>query len=115
MKTIMLAIALERGRVFERRVQACGFVSRTITRSEGGGPMELTDQLSALAERNVYLCYLQLRAHNDQSHLPRSWLFALNESQASRPLRFLGYSFCYDEIKGPNLPSTLFSSYSQVI
>ncbi len=37
MKTRMLAIALERGRVELRRDQACGFVSRTMVRREGGG------------------------------------------------------------------------------
>lgn len=37
MKTRRLAIALEKGRVSERRAQALGFVSRMIVRSEGGG------------------------------------------------------------------------------
>ena len=40
MKTRMLAIALERGRVGERSVQACGLVSRTMTRREGEVPAE---------------------------------------------------------------------------
>ena len=44
MKTRMFAIALERGRVGERRAQACGFVSRTMARSEGGGPVAISDQ-----------------------------------------------------------------------
>lgn len=37
MKTRMLAIALEMGRVSERRAQARGLVSSTMVRREGGG------------------------------------------------------------------------------
>ncbi len=40
MKTRRLAIAFERGRVEERRVQAWGLVSRTMTRREGVGAMK---------------------------------------------------------------------------
>lgn len=35
MKIKRLAMALDRGRVVLRRAQACGLVSRTITRREG--------------------------------------------------------------------------------
>lgn len=35
MKTRMLAMAFERGRVDLRRAQACGLVSRTMTRRDG--------------------------------------------------------------------------------
>ena len=42
--TSMLAIAFERGRVGERRAQAWGLVSRTMTRSEGEGPVIGLDQ-----------------------------------------------------------------------
>lgn len=38
MKTRRLAIADESGRVLDRCAQACGFVSRTIARRDGGGP-----------------------------------------------------------------------------
>jgi hypothetical protein len=38
MKTRRFAIAFERGRVEERRAQAWGFVSRTITSRDGVGP-----------------------------------------------------------------------------
>ena len=37
MKTRRFAIAAEKGRVGERRDQACGFVSRIIARRDGGG------------------------------------------------------------------------------
>ena len=37
MKTSRFAIALERGRVFARRAQAWGFVSRMMVRRDGGG------------------------------------------------------------------------------
>ena len=40
MKTRMLAIALERGRVGERSIQAWGLVSRTMTRREGEVPVD---------------------------------------------------------------------------
>ena len=39
MNTRRLAIALESGRVFDRRAQAFGFVSRIIVRREGGGSL----------------------------------------------------------------------------
>jgi hypothetical protein len=42
MKTRMLAIAFERGRVGARRAQAWGFVSSTMTRSDGEGPVKLS-------------------------------------------------------------------------
>jgi hypothetical protein len=38
MKTRIFAMAFERGSVLERRAQACGFVSRTRTKSEGEAP-----------------------------------------------------------------------------
>ena len=37
MKTRMLAKAWERGRVFSRRDQACGFVSRMMVSRDGAG------------------------------------------------------------------------------
>ena len=42
MNTRMLASAAESDRVEERCAHACGFVSRTIARSEGGGAVHLS-------------------------------------------------------------------------
>jgi hypothetical protein len=44
MKTRILAIAFESGSVGARSAQAWGFVSRTITSSEGAGPTVASDQ-----------------------------------------------------------------------
>lgn len=44
MKTRRFATALERGRVSERRAQACGFVSRIMVNSDGGGSVSRQGQ-----------------------------------------------------------------------
>ncbi len=45
MKMKRFATALERGRVSASEAQACGLVSSTMTRREGGGPGQLLNQL----------------------------------------------------------------------
>ena len=73
MKTRRLAIALERGSVPERRAQACGFVSRTMTRSEGDGPADYSVR-KVVCEESVKTLrtYLPTPARSDLSHLRRS-------------------------------------------
>ena len=66
MKTRRFAIAFDKGRVGTRRAQACGFVSRTMTRRAALGPTKMSD-----AGRGQYLLYdLLPQSHSAPTHLP---------------------------------------------
>lgn len=65
MKTSRLAIAVDSGRVDARCAQACGFVSRTMDRRDGGGPSRTVSYRSRRHQqtlRTFFALYLAIRA-----------------------------------------------------
>lgn len=77
MKTSMLAMAAERGRVSRRRYQAWGFVSRIMVRREGGGSGGVEAVVSNVCTVERYMgvgdaaCHLR-SCRSDLNRRPRS-------------------------------------------
>lgn len=83
MKTRRFAIAFERGRVGARSAQACGFVSRTITSSEGVGPGydQIYEFTRPACLQRAFSTNLDSSFHNALSHLQRSWRSLQDDAQ----------------------------------